>query len=200
MRGTEPTDEELLRTARSDPRAFEELYRRHVGKVVSFAARRCATPSEVPDLVGAVWLEVIASAETFDPRRGRAVPWLLGIAANLSASEARRRAREREAAGRLGGQKVLDEEDHARLEQAIDAAAVGSHLRDALAMLPQGQRSLVELLALDGLTLREAAEALGILPTAARMRLTRARRQLRGLLSARSIEPSQFPDFEEVVP
>ena len=49
------TDEELV--LRLDAAGhFEELYRRHVGKLTSFAARRCSTAHEVPDLVAAVWL------------------------------------------------------------------------------------------------------------------------------------------------
>lgn len=194
------SDEELLGAAGRDPRAFEELYRRHVGKVVSFAARRCSSADEIPDLVAAVWLEVILSADRFDRRRGRAVPWLLGIAANLNASEARRRARRQEAARRLAGQRILDEDDHARLERQIEAAAVGPALREGLARLPAGERAVLELVALDGLTPAEAAETLGIRPAAARMRLARARRKLREGLADRSVERAHLVGFEEVIP
>jgi len=197
---TERSDEELLQTAGRDPRAFEELYRRHVRKVVSFAARRCTSPEEVPDLVAAVWLEVIVSADRFDHRRGKAVPWLLGIASNLHASEARRRVRQQEAARRLAGQRILDEDDHARLERQIEAAAVAPVLREGLARLPDGERRVMELVALDGLTPAEAAEALGILPAAARMRLARARRKLQEGLANRSAERAHFVGFEEVIP
>lgn len=122
------TDEQLLARAGEDPAAFEEFYRRHVGKVAGFAVRRCSTPGEVPDLVAAVWLEVIESAPLFNPARGRAVPWLLGVAANLMASEARRSRREREAKARLAGRRVLDDDDYTRLEEEIDATGLSSNL------------------------------------------------------------------------
>ncbi len=49
--GNERLDEELVSLAGSDPDAFEELYRRTVGKVTGFAVRRCRTPEDVADLV-----------------------------------------------------------------------------------------------------------------------------------------------------
>lgn len=200
MVGNEQSDEELIRVALEDPHAFEELYRRHVGKVVSFAARRCASAGEVGDLVAGVWLEVIASADRFDPRRGRAVPWILGIAANLSASETRRRAREQEAGIRLAGRRILDEDDEARLDEQIQAATVGEELRAALGQLVPAERAVVELIVLDGLSPTETAEALGIRAAAVRMRLSRARRKLRRVLGEDFVANTQLLVLEEVIP
>jgi RNA polymerase sigma factor (sigma-70 family) len=173
------TDEQLLARAGEDPAAFEEFYRRHVGKVVGFAVRRCSRPGEVPDLVAAVWLEVIESAHLFNPARGRAIPWLLGVTANLMASEARRSRREREAKARLAGRRVLDDDDYTRLEEEIDATGLSSNLRNAISMLPEGERAVVELVVLDELTPGQAAKILGILSATARMRLARGRAKLR---------------------
>ena len=200
MVGKEQSDEELLRAALQDPRAFEELYRRHVGKVVSFAVRRCASAGEVADLVAGVWLEVIASADRFDQGLGRAVPWILGIAANLSASETRRRAREQEASTRLAGRRILDENDEARLDEQIQAAAVGAELRAALTQLPPAERTVIELIVLDGLTTIETAEALRIRGAAVRMRLSRARRKLRRVLGEGFVAKTQLLGLEEVSP
>jgi RNA polymerase sigma-70 factor (ECF subfamily) len=177
----ERTDTDLASAARTETAAFEELYRRHVGSVVRFAARRARTPAEVVDLVAAVWLEVIASLDRFDPARGDVLPWLLGIAANLCASERRRHAREGEAVRRLGGRRSLDEDDVARLEHAIDAAAVAPKLRRALTLLPPSERAVAELVLLDELSPAEASDALGIRPAAVRMRLARARRKLQAV-------------------
>ncbi len=56
---------------RLDNAALEEVYRRHRAAVLGFAARRARTSDEVVDLVGAVWLEIIASLDRFDPSRAR---------------------------------------------------------------------------------------------------------------------------------
>ena len=172
-------DETLLSSAASDPRAFEEIYRRHVGRVVAFAARRSRTPEEVHDLVGAIWLEVIAAAPRFDALRGQALPWILGVAANLAADSRRRQAREAEALRRLAGRRVLDDDDHARLEAMIDAARAAQPLIAGKNGLPAGERIALELVIFDGLTAVEAGEVLGLEPAAVRMRLARARRKLR---------------------
>ena len=111
---TAQTDEQLLVAARSDPAAFEEFYRRRVGTVVRFAASRASSPGDVVDLVAAVWLQVVASVDRFDETKGTAVAWLLGIAAHLCATEARRKGAEAVAVRRLGGQRILDDDDFER--------------------------------------------------------------------------------------
>jgi RNA polymerase sigma-70 factor (ECF subfamily) len=179
---TDPrTDRELLVASRGETAAFEELYRRHVGATIRFAARRADRPGDVVDLVGAVWLEVVASLDRYDPHRGDALPWILGIAANLCAVERRRQAREREVVRRLGGRLPPGDDDFERLEGAIDAHAVAPALRRGLGELPPAERAVAELVILDGLTPTEAAEALGVRSAAVRMRLARARRKLRAI-------------------
>jgi RNA polymerase sigma-70 factor (ECF subfamily) len=49
--------------------------------------------------------------------------------------------------------------------------------------LPAGERDVIELVGVDGLSVVDAAAALSISPTAARVRLHRARRTLRALRS-----------------
>lgn len=177
--GDERLDEELVSLAGSDPDAFEELYRRTVGKVTGFAVRRCRTPEDVADLVAATYVAVIDSAHRFDPERGAVLPWLLGIAAHQHAGTLRRSQREAGALGRLAGRSLLDEDDYQRLVEQIDAARLCPQLRSAIEGLPAGERRVVELIGMDGLTLTAAAAALDIRPATARMRLSRGRRKLR---------------------
>ena len=191
------SDEELV--LRLDAAGhFEELYRRHVGKVTTFATRRCSTAHEVPDLVAAVWLEVIASARSFDPRKGRALPWILGVAANLTASNERRRGREREALQKLGRRPVVDPETVAALDEQIDAMAPARHAMNTLQHLPVGERLIAELVLIEGLEPHEAARALGIRPATARMRLMRARRKLQRSLAPFRVTPAQPLHITEV--
>lgn len=197
MEGSRLSDEELI--LRLDAAGhFEELYRRHVSKVTAFATRRCSTAHEVPDLVGAVWLEVIASARSFDPRKGRALPWILGVAANLTASNERRRRREREALQRLGRQPAVDPETVAALDAQIDAMAPARHAMKTLQHLPVGERLIAELVLIEGLQPHEAAKALGIRAATARMRLVRARKKLQGSLAPFRVMPDQPLHISEV--
>lgn len=50
---------------------------REIGPV---CRKRCDSPKQIHDLVAAIWLEVIDASERFDPSRGSAVPWILGVA------------------------------------------------------------------------------------------------------------------------
>jgi RNA polymerase sigma factor (sigma-70 family) len=176
------TDEELLSAAARDPAALEELYRRCVGRTVAFAVRRCSTPEQVHDLVAAGWLEVISASSRFEPARGRALPWILGVMANLANDDRRRHAREAEALRRLAGQRQLDADDASRLSEVIDAERSMDAVREILEAMPGLEREAFELVAFGGVRRDEAASALGIEPAAFRMRLARARRRLRAVL------------------
>lgn len=191
--GDRRLDEELVPLAGSDPAAFEELYRRTVGRVTGFAVRRCRTPEDVADLVAATYLAVIDSARRFDPERGAVLPWLLGIAAHQHAGALRRSRREDQAVSRLAGRSLLDEDDYQRLEQAIDAARLHPQLLSAIDALPAGERQVVELTGVNGLTLAAAAAALDIRPATARMRLSRGRKKLRRVVGDDALSPSRRP-------
>src|SRR6202035_1089037 len=58
----EPADEDLLRRLSSDPAAFEIFYRRHVDRVIGFAARRVRDPADAADLVAATFVTVLTAA------------------------------------------------------------------------------------------------------------------------------------------
>jgi RNA polymerase sigma-70 factor (ECF subfamily) len=171
-----------------DPGAFEAFYRQHVTLVTRFFARRVADPHAVADLTADVFLAVISSAHAYRPALGPQVAWLYGIARNVMAGERRRCAHEMRVAGRLAGHRHLDDDDIARLEERIDAESPGHAAYLALARLPEDERAVLELVAIDGLPVKDAAAALGIRPGTARVRLHRARRaaqQALGLPAAR---------------
>jgi len=95
------------------------------------------------------------------------------------AAEFRRSARERRAEGLIAGRRLLEADDVDRLTEKIDASRRVRELHRELQALPEGERAVLELVAVDGLTVAEAAAALGIRPVTARVRLLRARRTLR---------------------
>jgi RNA polymerase sigma factor (sigma-70 family) len=177
------SERDLMARLGTDPAAFEEFYRRHVDAVTLFAVRRVALPDQAADLVAEVFLEVIESAGRYDPDRGEPIAWVMGIAVNLAAAQRRRRAREASAVAQISGQRLLPPDDYAELEAQIDAARAARVLHEAIARLPEGQRELLALVSIDGLTPVQAARTLGIHPAAGRMRLARARRRVRAALS-----------------
>jgi len=79
---------------------------------------------------------------------------------------------------------LLDEGDAAEMDARIDAGAQSRRLYEAMDRLSEAERAVLELVALDELTLAEAAAAAGVRPVTARVRLHRARRKLRAELEA----------------
>jgi RNA polymerase sigma-70 factor (ECF subfamily) len=84
----------------------------------------------------------------------------------------------------LAGRSLLDADDYARVEERIDAASALRRAYEAMQQLPDQDRRLLELVAVDGLSTGEAANALGITAVATRVRLVRARARLRARLDA----------------
>jgi RNA polymerase sigma-70 factor, ECF subfamily len=189
MEPHELTDAELLARIPSDAGALDRFYRRHAGRVLAFAFRRCSDPDEAADVVSAVFLRVIDRGGSFDPERGTAPAWLLGIAVRELADLRRDAGRRRTLAERLGGRITFDESEYELAEQRIDAARAAESLRRATRRLTASQREILLLVAADGLTPAEAASALGISPLVARVRLARARRRAQAELPAPTVSP-----------
>ena len=181
---TEGSDEDLLAAIGSDPAALSAFYLRHIAKVTGMGVRRFDQPEDVADFVANVFLEVLGSADRFDPGRRHAVAWLYGLGSDVAAVMYRQQARALRAEQQLQGHALLDPDDYARVEERIDAAADLRRTYTAMQRLTHQDRQVLELVAVDGLSAVEAARALSISPVAARVRLTRARRRLRTALSA----------------
>ncbi|WP_200954393.1 MULTISPECIES: RNA polymerase sigma factor [unclassified Nocardioides] len=154
---------------------MEAFYREHAETVKTFLARRIADPHQVADLTADIFLAAIGSADRYRPDEGAPLPWLLGIARNAVADATRRRARRLRAESRIQGRRLLDEDATARIAERIDAERLTRALYDALAALPARDRRLMELVAVDGLSVTDAAAELGVKPGTARVRLHRSR-------------------------
>lgn len=182
---------EELRWIGTDADLFEAFYREHVENVQRFVARRIGDRERAADLTAEIFLAAIDSAHHYRPRRGEPRAWLFGIARTLLASERRQRGRERIGQERLRGSVLLDEEDAARMDARLDAAAQARHLYAAMDRLSEVERAVLELVAIDELTVAEAAAAAGVRPVTARVRLHRARRKLRSELEDAASEQTQ---------
>ena len=183
---------EQMRWVGTDPEIFEAFYRQHVEGIQRFVARRVAEPARAADLTAEIFVEAIESAERYRPGRGTPRSWLYGIARFVVAADARRSGAERDREERWG-RTLLDTDDAARIEARLDAEARSRELYAAMDRLPAGERMVLELVALDDLSVAEAAAAVGVRPATARVRLFRARRKLRAELgAAEAADPSDL--------
>ncbi|MFI6325365.1 RNA polymerase sigma factor [Nonomuraea sp. NPDC050556] len=166
-----------------DPVAFEAFYRRHVDAVLRFVVRRVNDPHLAADLTADIFVAVLDSAHTYRPGRGSEIAWLYGVARNVVSAQFRQSAREMRATSRIAGRRMMDDNDLSRMEERIDAERQMRRALEAMAGLPEGERAVLELVAIDQLTVTEAAAALGIRQVTARVRLHRARRALENVAS-----------------
>ena len=166
-------DNHPLRRIGRDPTAFEAFYRANVEAVQRFIARRVNDPHLAADLTADVFLAVIEASDSYRPSRGTPIAWLYGVARNVVADRHRQRARELRLVTRVAGRALLE-----RVEDRITAEQESRRLYAALSTLPEDDRALIELVALDGLSVADAAQVLGVKPGTARVRLHRARRQI----------------------
>jgi RNA polymerase sigma factor (sigma-70 family) len=174
-----PRAEPPVRSIGTDPDAFTQFYREHVDEVSRFVARRVSDPQLAADLTAEVFLAVIEAAARYRGSFGGPRTWLYGIARNVIATEFRRSARDRHAESQVAGRRLLDADDVGRLAEKIDALRQVRELHAELQALPEGERAVLELVSVDGLTVAEAAAALNIRQVTARVRLHRARQVLR---------------------
>lgn len=158
-----------------DPDVLEAFYREHLPAVQRFVARRVADPHLAADLTADVFVAAIDGADGYRSDRSSPGGWLMGVARNVVASEFRRQARHRTAERRIAGRRLLDADALARIEERIDVERESRELYAALAAVPERDRALIELVALDGLSVTEAAAVLGVKPATARVRLHRSR-------------------------
>lgn len=185
----EATDDRQLMTQMiaGDRDAFTALYDRHARAVFGLLLRVVGDRPVAEELVQETFLRVWQHALTFDPGRGAARPWILGIAHNLGLNEHRRR-RSRPVLSAPEGDDLVDPRiarlpsdepdpaDHAlRREQLATVAA-------ALAALPDPQQEVIRLYAV-GHTQEEIARRLdaplGTVKTRMRRGLLRLRDTLR---------------------
>ncbi len=173
-----------------DPDALEAFYREHLEAVQGFIARRVESPHDAADLTAEVFLAAIGSCGRYDEAAGAPRAWLFGIARNVVAGHHRSTTRSMRAVRRISGRALLTDDAVERIAARIDDERDARRLLIALGDLPVGQRAVVELVAVDGLELSEAAAALGITPGNARVRYHRARRTL----------ATALPTLSEVTP
>lgn len=181
-----------------DSMEFEKFYREHVHQVMRFIARRVDDPQLAADLTADVFLAAVESARGYRASRGEPLAWLYGVARNVVAYDRRRRARYWKAAREVSGRALLTDTDAAAMLDRIDASARSRDLYRAMAELSAKDRAVLELVALDGLDVGDAAVALGIRPGTARARLHRARKAMRARVS--SPWPTELTTTMEVTP
>jgi RNA polymerase sigma-70 factor (ECF subfamily) len=164
----------MARVRERDKAAFEAVYEKCKNLVYGIAIRMLAEPHAAEDVVQSVFLTVWTRPDSF--RAGNLAAWLARVTRNRCLDVLRSRA-DRSA-------DVLPAElpEPADLDDTVFARIDGAHVRDALARLPEAERTPIEMGFFDGVTHAEIAARtgvpLGTIKTRIRTGLRRLREQL----------------------
>lgn len=180
-------DAELLNGALRDREAFAVFYRQHALPVYRWFAYRVEREGVLAaELTAETFAEALRSLPRFKgTARGTGTSWLFGIARNLARDHHRRR-RVRDDARRAlrmprGG---CVDESLQDAEERIDSGRLREELERALAELPPAQRQAVTLRVVNELDYPAIARIAETTEQAARLRVSRGLRALRGQLAS----------------
>jgi RNA polymerase sigma-70 factor (ECF subfamily) len=168
----------MERYADGDDSTFAAIYDALAPKLLCFVRRRTGDETLAQDIVQQTFLNVHRARGSF-VRGGRVTPWAYSIARRLLIDEYRRRERAEMSAQSL--EHSLEPVALGEVSPAENVAArqAVERLEAALATIPASHREVFMLISGDGLSPRDVAELLGTTTTAVKLRLFRARTQLR---------------------
>jgi RNA polymerase sigma-70 factor, ECF subfamily len=184
------TDIALMRAARTDSRAFGELYERHAVAIHGWLRSRVGEPAAT-DLTAETFAAAWQSRRRFRADRTDSVaPWLYGIALNQYRSYQRLARVETRARARLGMQETYSSAFEAEdADERLSAEQARLELSNALGDLTADQRRALELRVLDDLRFAEVAATMSTTEPTARMRVMRALRSIRSVMHGGEVSP-----------
>lgn len=180
----------MLRVKQGDTAAFTELVEKYKQPVMNLAYRTLRDMTEAEDLAQNVFVQVYKSASRYRST-AKFSTWLFTIARNLCLNEIRRRSRH--PADSLDAPHP--EQEDQPLQQYEDKKAASppdtllqreltQQIDEALADLPENQRSAILLCRQEDLSYEDIAEALGCSVSATKSLIHRGRETLKERLKA----------------
>jgi len=198
---SETADSELVERARAgELDAFEALTNRYEGRVYSLALRMVRQEQDAEDVTQQTFLSALENLRGF---RGDAsfATWLLRIAAHAALKVIRKRqgldvvSLEEATEPREDYESIPHPEYIADWRQSPDQLVHKNEIRrlldEALAKLDEKHRMVFLLRDVEGLSVKETAEALGLSEANTKVRLLRARLQLREELTRTLGDPAR---------
>jgi RNA polymerase sigma-70 factor (ECF subfamily) len=168
--------------ARGDEDALASLYDRTNRIVYGIALRIVGEAATAEDVAMEVYLQAWRTAGSYDPDRGRVLPWLITLARSRSLDSLRSR-KARRAHLEKDVNDVLDlSESRPDPESAIIEHGRSRIVREAIAQLAPGHREAIELAYFSGLTHAEAAQKTGLPLGTVKTRIRSGMLHLRELL------------------
>ena len=175
----------MLRVKRGDRAAFAELVDKYKQPVMNFVYRSLRDEAEAEDLAQNVFLQVFKSRARYE-RTAKFSTWLFTIARNLCLNEIRRRSRH-PADSLDQAHAEHDDQPRQQFEDKSNVAPpekllqgeLAQKIEEALAGLPESQRTAILLCRQEELSYEEIAEILGCSLSATKSLIHRGRETLK---------------------
>ncbi len=198
----------LSRRAVKDDGAFAEIMQRHGRLIYNVALRSAGSSEDAADIAQETFLKAWRSLSSF---RGDCAlsTWLCRIALSCACDHAR--AKKRRAVLSLTVPDENGEEEHTLdiptgdvtalpEEEAIRQMEIAA-VREAIAALPEDQRTIVMLRDIGGMSYKEIADTLGLELGTVKSRLNRARANVKDFLVSRNFFPASASNpAKEAIP
>ena len=177
-------DRELIRRClRGDHKAYRELLLRYQDPVFNYCRRMTRDPGQAEEIAQEAFVRTLTRLEQYDERYSFSA-WIFKIATNLCIDHIRRSRRiaysldeELEAAdGSFRRELPSEEPDPAERTLAREQMEM---LNDAVARLPEHYRAILLLRHQEGLSYEEIAAVLGLPIGTVKIRIHRAREQVK---------------------
>jgi RNA polymerase sigma-70 factor, ECF subfamily len=162
----------LVQRARAgDVRAFERLYREHVGRVYGLCLRMTRDPAVAEDCTQETFINAWKALGRFETRSSLAT-WLHRIAVNAALAKRRK-------VTHVVDLPMEDDEDVVVSDWTLETPLEVNEIETAIERLPDGARDVLVLHAIYGYSHIEAAEMLGVAEGTCKAQLHRARSLLK---------------------
>jgi RNA polymerase sigma-70 factor (ECF subfamily) len=178
----------MLRVKRGDRAAFVELVEKYKQPVMNLVYRTLHDATEAEDLAQIVFLQVYKSAKRYESR-AKFSTWLFTIARNLCLNEIRRRSRhpadsleEAHAEHEDQPRQQFEDQDNVLPPEQLLHGELAQKIEEALAGLPENQRTAILLCRQEELSYEEIAEILGCSLSATKSLIHRGRETLKDKL------------------
>ena len=197
------TETHLLAGLRAkDEKAFEQLVERYSSRLFSVTHRLLQNEEDAQDAVQDTFLSAFRSIDSF-AGQAQFSTWLHRVACNAALMKLRTQRRKRE--DLLDTESILDtacrteagsnwqesQTPQEPIDQILHRQEIRTMVHACIADLPDTYRTVVLLRDIEELNTAETALRLGTSPTAVKLRLHRARKALRTLLSTRLSEQAR---------
>lgn len=178
MSSSRETDAEAIAASLVDARAFEAIFDRHFPAISRYLRRRLGGGIG-DELAAEVFTTAFARRHSYDVERPNALPWLYGIAANLTRRHVRDEEQELRARARTFLHPAVADDPPNELARHV----LEPTLARALAELEPRDREVLLLFAWAGLTYEDISHALDLPLGTVKSRLNRARGLVRAALA-----------------